>query len=239
VTLDWELKLTESEFPTEADGVAYYEGIERVLLKHFCDLENLPIEDMTLRYMTTLSEAFPMVWSVRKTKSQLRKMKRHFNEIKRIHSELPFALGEFFDENAANLMGVNRDDDFHQLSLRGGERVDESNYPTLSEAFTEGLYDSEFLELQVTFDQIIERAMILAEHGVPRGKKGLSAWEIVQGCATICVQFPGAILVPNAMNESGPFFRFLVDMFELHDEGSDPVAAFKGWKKHVVSSARK
>ena len=113
------------------------------------------------------------------------------------------------------------------------------DFPTFSEALANGFGESEFLKLQCGFHQSIERALSMVPDGFAKGNKGLASWKIVHACAEICREFPGRIKVPKAINEAGHFYRLLIDMFELHGEESDPVDAFKGWKKHMVSTAQR
>jgi hypothetical protein len=221
--------------PTEADAIEHYDGVERILEKHFAGPERYPIELMAFQFMTVLASSFPNVWSPKQTMDQLVKMKSHFAEIERIYNKLPFMMMDLFDGEAIRLVGVAKE---NQLSMsialeEGGTAA--NSFPSFEEALENGFGVSEFLEVQKSFGKPLAKAIELAPRGITHGNKGLTSWEVVHACVVVCKEFPDKVNVPEAVNEAGPFYRLLVDMLDHHGENVDPVAAFKGWKKHMVS----
>ncbi len=95
------------------------------------------------------------------------------------------------------------------------------------------LAKGEFFKRLRHFLDLIEDAEATAAHGVPFGMKAIEAWRLVAACVGLCERHPGTIRVPKAMNESGPFYRFLSDMFDLFEIEELPTSAFRSWRKYV------
>jgi hypothetical protein len=213
------------------DPVEHLDGLKRIFEKHYAGPVDYPIEFMALRFMTVRSHAFSSAWPHQKTTKKLEKMKQKFAEIQRIFQELPVLMQSRFDDEAIRLAGRATENQFN-FQLVDQEGVPTKDLPPRAlEALISGFEVSEFLEIQKRFSQTVENMAEYVPHGMTVGNKNLASWAIVHACSVVCDQFPEKITVPKAMNESGPFYRLLVDMLDHHGEGADPVAAFKGWKK--------
>lgn len=87
---------------------------------------------------------------------------------------------------------------------------------------------------------MINRTRPIVEEGLNLGNKDIEAWRLVAAAAKLCsVRYKGTIRVPNTMNESGPFYRLLVDLFHFFELDGSPVAAFKAWVRYVESSEQR
>ena len=93
-------------------------------------------------------------------------------------------------------------------------------------------------ELVLKSDQVLatfalERARLPA--GIPTSNRPIAAWCVVEAAATIA-RLKKEISVPkkiDASNPSGPFFRFLSDLFEIFNIITSVPGAFNGWRKHM------
>lgn len=82
-------------------------------------------------------------------------------------------------------------------------------------------------------DQAIRFTQADLPEGIPRGKRAIPAWRIVEAAAELVRKFPGTFEVPSSMNGSGPMRRFLVDLFAHYDVRSNIDSAFNGWREHI------
>ena len=79
-------------------------------------------------------------------------------------------------------------------------------------------------------------AIRLVKNELPKGMQTRNrpgkAWAVIQAANDVSADGK-RINVPKAIAASGPFYRFLVDLFELFEIDVTVEGAFKGWRKHM------
>ncbi|SDX08682.1 hypothetical protein [Litoreibacter albidus] len=223
--------MVKNKLPADVDPVEHLDGLKRIFEKHFGGPADYPIGYMAVRFLTVRAHAYSDAWPHIKTMKKIEKMKYHFSEIQRIYGDLPVSLQSQFDEDTIQLFG-RAEENQRILDMAQKEQTPDGGMsPTTTNILSNGPETSDFLDVQKKISQTVEKVADFVPRAMTEGNKKLEAWAIVHACSVICDQFSETVTVPKAMNESGPFYRLLVDMFDHHGKSDDPVSAFKGWKE--------
>lgn len=174
-------------------------------------------------------------WSKADVSNDLADLKRHLTRVRGILEELPPpVIQAFFGEATKEILGRRTTD------LGWGPHISATTYLSFLPGYR--AYQDLF-RLKETIPQfypLIDAAEEFAKTGVPVGKKNIDAWRTVQACVDLCTEVvPGIIRVPKRMGSSGPFYRFLCDVFLAFGHEEDPEASFRGWRRYVDSKGPK
>jgi|GEM_PF-4157925 len=172
-------------------------------------------------------------WSKRDVLDDLAALKQSLNTIPAVLDRLPMAVSDELRRAAIKpILG----------------RIEDLGWgaPLSAEAYLSFLPSEQAFRALCAFQRhikgivgLVDAATDIAATGVPVGNKGLEAWKTVDTCAELCALKPGVINVPKRMNNAGPFYRLLLDVFEVMGHDEDPVSAFRGWRRHVGRTEEK
>ncbi len=221
--------LDQEEF--EAGASKFHSELIRLLRKHFEKYECFDDESFGwVAHFLVFDQAHELdeFWSAKRVLEDLTKLRTRLNEADEILDRLPTPVSDAFRIGA-----------IQRSRLLNENESTEGDHDTLTDKLKESphwkamLAKAEFFRRLRHFVDLIEDAEKAATQGVPVGKKAIEAWRLVAACVGLCERHPGTIKVPKAMNESGPFYRFLSDMFELFDIEELPTSAFRSWRRYV------
>lgn len=198
-----------------------------VFAKHFDrpnEINDLLLADYFFKRRCTCLEEF---WSKRDVLDDLNALKQSLKTIPAVMDRLPMAVSDELRRAAIKpIIGPIKD-------LGWGAPLTAETY--LSFLPSEQAFQA-FLEFKKHITgivKLVDAATEFAETGLPVGNKGLEAWKTVETCSELCTLKPGIINVPKRMNNAGPFYRLLSDVFDVMGHDEDPVSAFRGWRRHV------
>lgn len=219
-------------FPPSDDAGFFdcYDQLVVVMHRHFgrdCDEHRLA--DFLLKRSLT---ALPDVWPRSEVRADLKKIRKNLSEAASLIEGLPEGIVNRMGEKAIQSLGVKI-----EAEASWGARVD---FDRTLEKLPErrALQTISDLASQIAhITALVSFAIEEAGKGEPIGNKQIEAWRIVDTCAEICNLRPESISVPRSMNNAGPFYRLLVDVFEAFELDADPVSAFRGWRRYVDRSA--
>lgn len=203
----------------------------RLLRKHFDKYERVDDESYSwVAHYLNFDQAHELdvFWSSKEVLEDLARLKTRLNEAGEILDRLPAPVSDAFRIGAFNRSG-----------LRNQNKVADIRNVWFNDAIEETphwkamMAKVEFFKRLRYYIELIKDAETAAAQGEPAGKKAIEAWRLVSACVGLCERHPDTIRVPKAMNEAGPFYRFLCDMFEVFGIEELPTSAFRGWKKHV------
>lgn len=207
--------------------------LEVVLRAHFGKFEHLKHADflkLADRLAYTQSNALYDFWSVPETLDHLAKFKSHILFARDLWAGFPEIIQSEFQHVSLENTGYM------------GKRVNQNPWTNLDNdkvlkhpAYQPYRAASDFFDLIDSFLELIPAVEVKARTGIPTGTKAIESWRVVAACAWVCELFPGTIHVPKAMNEAGPFYRLLCDVFDVFQIVELPTSAFRGWRKHVGS----
>ncbi|WP_372573887.1 hypothetical protein [Ruegeria jejuensis] len=167
-------------------------------------------------------------WSAKNVLDDLAKLRSRLREADDIIDRLPVPVGDAFRIGALNRSGLLAGDGtVDDSDGRSQERLEQTPY------WQAYMAQDKFFKKVHLFLDLIEDAEEKAKEGEPVGKKAIEAWRLVEACVGLCERHPGTIDVPKAMNESGPFYRFLSDIFELFEIEELPTSSYRSWKRYV------
>ena len=198
-----------------------------VFAKHFDrpnEINDLLLADYFFKRRDICLEAF---WSKKDVLADLAELKQSLKTIPAVMDRLPMAVSDELRRAAIKPIIGRRED------LGWGTPLSTETY--LSFLPSEQAFQAfNTLQKHITgIVKLVDAATEFAETGLPVGNKGLEAWKTVDACSELCALKPGVINVPKRMNNAGPFYRLLSDVFDVMGHDEDPVSAFRGWKRHV------
>lgn len=235
----------EKQDAEEADfeaARALYSDIEQVLAKHLKQSEQMDLwrlADFILRRRASLG-ALQDFWSKKEVTDDLLRFRRNLVENHRIFEDLPWPVRKALALNGIkDLLGkpvpsTSWNEGFPKKFLVEAHLNESIEYRAY-QAFL--AFDRQFRHLLPGVDAAIETAKM----GVPVGKKSIEAWRTVQACVDLLTDvMPGIIDIPaKRMGPSGPFYRFISDIFLVLEHEEDPESAVSGWRRHVDSNGPK
>ncbi|MEX0307166.1 MAG: hypothetical protein AB3N12_07225 [Ruegeria sp.] len=203
----------------------------RLLRKHFDMFDGFDEESfewMAQHLVFDQAHVLDDFWSSKEVLEDLAKLRTRLKEAGDILSRLPMPVSDAFRTGALQKSGLLN----HEKKV---DARDDWFNDALSEAphWKAMLAEGQFFKRLRHYVELIEHAEMVAANGVPVGKKAIEAWRLVAACVGLCERHPETIRVPKAMNEGGPFYRFLSDTFQVFGIEELPTSAFRSWKKHV------
>ena len=125
--------------------------------------------------------------------------------------------------------------DDHRQEIR---ETDGASLPFYSDA-TSGLVNCwNFLNSREPVLQALRETENAISEAPSVGRKPVEAWSVVAAAAFVCRRYAHNIKVPRYMNNSGAFYRLLLDLFEVLDIDETPEGAFRGWSRYVGRHGR-
>lgn len=213
------------EAPEEFE--AFWEQLEAVFSQHFASTEKLDYwivaDFFWKRRLSSLNE----FWSKNEVLDDLAALRRHLIRIPAILNRLPDAISDELRSAVIRpIVGP-------VANLGWGAKLSPYSFLGLLPSYKAHRFLVSIEEHVPEILPLLEAATRVANSGSPVGNKGLEAWRTVNACVEVCELLPGQIQVPKHMNNAGPFYRLLSDVFDVMEHPEDPVSAFRGWSRHV------
>lgn len=219
--------LSDRTEENEGELFEHFERLAAVFAKHFDrpeETDDLKLADFFFKRRCRCLEEF---WSKRDVLDDLAALRQSLNTISAVLDRLPIAVSDELRRAAIEpVLGQVED-------LGWGAEMSADTYLSVLPSWQAFQTLIAFQKHIKGIVKLVDAASDVAATGVPVGNKGLEAWRTVETCAELCALSPGTINVPNRMNNAGPFYRLLLDVFEVMGHDEDPVSAFRGWRRHV------
>jgi hypothetical protein len=229
--VDHVLTILDDDLPDEEEWEAfraYMLRLKAVVEKHF-GIQN---EESSWRLADFIwkrhSSSLQEFWNKNDITEDLAKLKRCVIDINRILERLPDGVSDNIRHSAIQSA---KETIYRELAANSSLSAQDVLEDQPSWKAYRFLFDLSDHVSEIT--PLIDATTEYAATGSPVGNKALEAWRTVDVCAELCSLSPGIIKVPKSMNNSGPFYRFLSDVFEVQGHTEDPVSAFRGWRRHV------
>lgn len=208
----------------------FYQEIESVLRKHFGGSGDYTDENFAwmVHYLVfDQAHSLEEFWPPEKVLSDIAKLRACLLKAKYISESLPSPIDDAIREAAVQASGA--------LDRGKETEIDPWTDSSLeaSPSWKAYLATGNFFRLIDDYIPFLDAAAKKAAEGAPQGKKAIEAWRLVDATVGLCDRNPGTVTVPKSMNEAGPFYRLLVDLFDLFEIEESPVSAFRGWKRFV------
>lgn len=229
---------SETEISLEEEKLVkkHYRELQKLLERHIGEVPGL--DPKWMAHLLDFDEVhlIPNIWDIKHVNHLLDYLEGTAANIDFILYEgLPSMVSDSINFAGMNNLHAAIGKKITQVTSDEHKRMlDENVHNQVAEALTTLADNPDVL------NSIVNEARATAEMGIPLGRKDIDAWRLVAAAAKLCeVRYPGVISVPKYMNEAGPFYRLLVDLFVHYELESSPVAAFKAWRSHVEITGQK
>lgn len=227
---DWDADDLPDPSEFEEGPSQFYQEIEAVLRKHLGgrgDYTDDNFAGMVHHLVFDQAHSLEEFWPPEKVLSEIAKLRACLLKAKYIREHLPPPIEDAIRGAAVQASGVLDKDKETEIDLCTESSLEAS---TSWKAY---IATGNFFRQIDDYIPFLDAAAKKAEEGAPQGKKAIEAWRLVDATVGLCDRNPGTVTVPKSMNEAGPFYRLLVDLFDLFEIEESPVSAFRGWKRFV------
>lgn len=215
----------------EAYTVEYF-AIEKIMSNHFPSATTETVGDMVHFFIAAKRAALMEVWNYKQEIASLGSLRLQLQKIAVTLLEMNPLI---FDELKVNFtLPIEVLEGKIPWRTAPEELYDTAPTQVDTSAMADAL--SNIAKYANHIDQAIKYTQTDLPEGIPRGKRAIPAWRVVEAAAELTRAFPGTFDVPSSMNGSGPMRRFLVDLFVYYAVNSNIDSAFNGWREHIDSN---
>ncbi len=215
-------------------GDEHYETIDKiagVLQQHIAATNpNRPKDDahhFRAAYLSFLDD----FWSKEEAAVALENLSRAVQKVCDAHENLP---GLILDELRARAVGLDGE---HREEFLKSTTADNLFSPAISKLGTDEAVNA--LNTLVGRRKELLSVISIVKKELPEGMRTRNrpgpAWAVIHAANAISAS-GRKINVPKSMDRSGPFYRLLVDMFELFEIDTSVSGAFRGWRTHMADN---
>ena len=212
-------------------GDEYYETVDKinsVLRKHMAPLNWNQPKDDAHQFQSSYLSFLEDFWSKEEAVVALEDLLRALQKICISYEAVPKMVR---NDLAARAYGLDQAAKDEFLRKTKADIVYQSSLPNSD--VRDGL---EGLKILVKTKEALCSAIHVVRKELPEGMQTRNrpgkAWAVIHAAVEVSANGRN-INVPKAIHKSGPFYRFLVDLFELFDIGEMVEGAFRGWRKHM------
>jgi hypothetical protein len=202
--------------------------IEEVLAPHFPDVIRRQLQHRTYSFMDDYRDFEADFWSREGQIPVIETIQRQLVSISRSFDSLPQVIMNEL-EAMADEHGENAKEAFLRTTTRDFLFKSELPGPDAATALKALRALSDHHE---KLAEVFEKLRRSLPSGMPTRNRPGDAYAVIYASICMCRE-DGAINVPKAVKETGPFFRLLSDLFQLFGITTSVEGAYKGWVKNV------
>lgn len=216
--------------------VAHSDKIKDVFRKHFgntrSDGTNRDFFTISDFYFRAEADSLPEFYDTSQAVEDLQKIRQHLWSLGSLMANLPFAVDEDWRAQTFVRAQSLQDKDAPVGTMKSFD------LDVCPEFGAYSLMNGLIMMLPFLYPAL-DRTIENAARGTPKGKRALDAWKVFDAAVETCELFFEEVYIPKRLGPSGPFYRFIQDLFDAEEIEEDPVNIARNWAKHVGRSKQK
>ncbi|MEO0378228.1 MAG: hypothetical protein AAF329_27250 [Cyanobacteria bacterium P01_A01_bin.17] len=205
---------------TKGEHEWLFKAFIRILRTRFSDSDRVNYEKAAMIFFFNYNLDVELFWATKEVQADLRRLQQLLKDLKATFEHLPPAVQRQMEWLTFDAPFV-------------GQKDDEISAFKAFDALENVCWGADKLLA------LIDEGIAFATQGTKPGTRDLRAFRAVDSLARICHFHPELISVPKHMGEAGEFYRLVFDTFLLLKIETDPVTAFRSWRRHKGSKADK